>query len=308
LWRKKVSGTDWLYPVLLFAAITVPQVIIYAKSNIIDRYLIPAVMGCALLSVFVYGELKKNDVAVRLRLWRYIVLVGGGMLVGLCGLVVFHDAFRQGILDFTVRLQGERLQEMTSVSSVQYLSATIRTMGVTALLAGCVLLAGGYWRRKQAVTTLSQLYMVGLLLWLLLNGGLAFASHQRYAMRGVATENFLQTIIRHTATNDTILIVGNPVVEIEGATAGISTYLHKYGRGNLFICPVTRAEVEKAMTASLTDFYPQDIDAIADKDNIKAIALFPGLEALFAQSNPWFDAVLFHRYAFAGNYVVFTRK
>jgi hypothetical protein len=309
LWKKKITGKDWIYPVLLFLAITIPQLIIYAKSNIIDRYLIPATVGCAYFSIFIYGELKKNDRPIKVQIWKKISLAVGLIIMLLSCYIAFNETLRQQIVEFAIRLQGKQLQEMTSVSSMQYLSSTILTMDLTVLLGGCILFAWGCMKNRHHIIKLSQLYISGLLLFLLMSGGLAFASHQRYAMRGNATENFLNTIINHTVASDTVLIAGNPLVEIEGTTGGISVYLHKYDRHNLYICPVIRTDTEKELSSSLSDYYQhKDINAIAEKKNIKAIAIFPGLEHHFEQANPWFDAAVFNRHEFTGNYVVFIRK
>jgi hypothetical protein len=307
--NKRGDWKVWLFPTLFFLAITVPQIIIYSKSNIVDRYLIPAVIGCAYFSVFVFRELKKRDQSINEFLWKNISLLLGLFLLIFCSFVVFNKTFQQELIRFAVRMQGEVVQTMTSVSSLHYLQNTLVIIGITGLIASGVLLVMGFLRNHSFLRKLSQLYSSALLLILFLNGGLAFASCKRYAMRGFATENFLKTIINTTQPTDTLLIVGNPLVDMEGMGSGIGEYLQKHNRKNLRVCPVTRTPVEEEFIPFLLDFYRQkDLDTQTDKQSIKAIAVFPGSENLFENSMDWFDADLFNRYEFTGNYVVYVKQ
>ena len=307
--NKKIIQKEYLFPVLLFLSITIPQIIIYGKSNIVDRYLIPAVAGCAYFSVFIYREIKKQDKPVNVRLWKNISLILGTVISAVCCSVVFSNPFRQGIAQSAARLQGEVLQTMTSVAGLQYLTDSLTITGITGLIVGCALLLWGIMKNRRFVRNLSQLYAAGLLLALVMNAGLAFASCKRYAMRGFATENFLRTITSHSNADDAILIAGNPWVDMEGVTAGIYDYLHNQDRKNLFICPITNNPQEEEWISMARDFYHQkDIHTIENKEMIQIIAVFPGWETVFAKSNIWFDVNSFDRFEFTGNYVVYVRK
>lgn len=305
----KINFKNWLFPTLLFLAITLSQIIIYGKSNIIDRYLIPAVMACAYFSIFVYRELKQQDTSVNRVLWKNVGLVLGIGLSIFCSLVVFCKPLQEGIIRIAVQLQGEVIQTMTSVSSLQYLLSSLSIIGIFGLIIGVILVIYGLIRKKYSIHKLSQLYLIGLLLVLFMNGGLAFASCKRYAMRGFAIENFLQTIIDNSHAGDAILIAGNPYVDMEGVATGISTWLRKRERNNLFICPITNNPQEEKFISGLKDFYRQkDINIIENKEDIKVIAIFPSSEIVFENTNRWFDVNSFDRYEFTGNYVVFVRK
>ena len=307
--NKKILRNESLFPVLLFLAITIPQIIIYGKSNIIDRYLIPAVVGCAYFSVFIYRELKKQDKSVNELLWKNISLFLGVIVLVFCSMIVFSKSFQQGIVQFAVQLQGQAIQTMTSISGLQYLASSLSIIGITGLIIGCALLLYGIWRNNYSIHSLSRLYVIGLLLVLFMNGGLAFASCKRYAMRGFATENFLRTIINHSHSDDMILIAGNPLIDMEGVTTGIYRYLYKQNRKNLFICPITNNRQEGELVPWLTDFYHQkDIQAIENKKMIQAIAVFPDAETVFIKNNNWFEVNSFDRYEFTGDYVVYVRK
>ena len=307
--NKKTFLKENLFPVLLFLAITVPQIIIHSKSNIIDRYLIPAIIGCAYFSVFVYRELKKQDKPINELLWKNISLVLGIIISVFFSLIVFNKPFQQEIIRFAVQLQGQVIQTMTSVSGLQYLASSLSIIGITGLIIGCVLLLFGAWRNNYSLRNLSRLYVVGLLLVLFMNGGLAFASCKRYAMRGFAIEGFLKTIIDNSHADNVILVAGNPWVDMEGLTFGICAYLRKQNRTNLFFCPITENRRGEELIPYIKDFYHQkDIDTIKDKIMIQIVALFPGLENVFATNNDWFEINSFDRYEFTGNYVVYVQK
>jgi hypothetical protein len=305
----KINFKKWLFPTLLFLAITLPQIIIYGKSNIIDRYLIPAVMGCAYFSIFVYREIKQQDTSINTVLWKNVSLSLGIILSIFCSFVVFCKPLQEEIIRCVVQLQGEVIQTMTSVSSLQYLLSSLSIIGISGLIIGIILLIYGLTGKKYSIRKLSQLYLIGILLVLFMNGGLAFASCKRYAMRGFATENFLRTIIDNSHACDAILIAGNPYVDMEGVSIGISTYLKKWERNNLFICPITNNCQEEKFISGLRDFYHQkDINILENKEEIKVVAVFPGSETVFENANRWFDVNSFDRYEFTGNYVVFVRK
>ncbi|MDR0768882.1 MAG: hypothetical protein LBE71_03115 [Dysgonamonadaceae bacterium] len=305
--NSRINFKKWLFPILLFSAITFPQIIIYGKSNIIDRYLIPAIMGCAGFSIFVYRKTKQQDISVNTVLWKNASLFLGIVLSIFCGFLVFCKPLQEEIIQVARLLQGEVTQTMTSVSSMQYLLSSLSIIGIFGLITGIVLLI--YGLIKNSIRKLSQLCLAGILLVLFMNGGLAFASCKRYAMRGFATENFLKTIIDNSHACDAVLIVGNPYVDMEGISTGISTYLKKWDRNNLFICPITNSSQEEQFIPVLKDFYRQkDINTIENKDEIKVIAVFPGSETVFENTNRWFDVNSFHRYEFTGNYVVFVRN
>jgi hypothetical protein len=286
--RRRLYFDEWLYAFLLFAAITFPQIMLYAKSNIIDQYLIPGTLGCAFISIFTWRKLKQNDHFIDESFWRRIsIILGIIMLIFFA--FFFHPAGKEVFVDFAFRMQGGVLQQITSTSSLHYLLATISIIAATGLLCSLILLIYGCMkkRKKFAVQRVSQLYAAGLVFILLLDYGLAFASCKRYAMRGIATEKFIHTIIQGTKADDTILIAGSSYTDMEGVNAGLPVYLNKYNRRNLYICCP---------------------DSIPDKTIICAIAVFPGVEENFITSNPWFMASEFCRHEFQGNFVVYLRE
>jgi hypothetical protein len=308
--NKKIFREESLFPVLLFMAITVPQIIIYGKSNIIDRYLIPAITGCAYFSIYIYRELRKQDKSVNGLLWKNISLVSGIIITAFCGMIVFYKPLQEETVRYAVRLQGEVVQTITSISSLQYLTISLSIIGITGMIIGCVLLIWGIWRKKYSIHHLSKLYISGLLLIFFMNAGLAFASCRRYAMRGFAIESFLKTITDHSRAGDAILAAGDPRMDMEALASGFPVYLRDRNRTNLFFYPVAgHSQGEELVSGILRDSYDnRDINAIKDKETVQIVAIFPGMETSFVNGNDWFNVNSFDRYEFTGNYVVYVRK
>jgi hypothetical protein len=308
LWRMKTNINNWLYPLLLFLLITVPQIILYAPSGIVDRYLMPAMTGCAFFAIYVYRKLKIEDSILNGKFWKNIGIGLGVAAIMGCSLIVFDNSIQQKIVNFAFRIQGEEWQNMTAVSSLQYLLNTVSTIAITGILTGIILVSWGCRRKNHSILKISQLYVGVLCLILILECGLAFASCRRYAMRGYATEGFLHTVIDNSTPGDLILVTGCPTIETEGLTKGFVTYMHKYDRKNLFIYPLARGPKEELAATDMIRFYNnKTIDEISNKHDIRIIAIFSGQEELFKKRAIWFDMKQYSRYEFAGNYVVYTK-
>lgn len=308
--KQRVAGKNWLYPVLLLVFITIPQIVLYSKSNIIDRYLIPSVVGCAYFAIFIYREIQKNEQLINGRWWKNFSLLSGIVIIVVCSIFVSGKNIRLWLVDFAVQLQGNTLQSITAESSRQYLLSTVLTVSIVTLLLGICLCVWGFIKRKEHNMKISQLYLNGLVLVFLFNCGLAYASCQRYAMRGFATEDFLNAIIVNSAPDDVILVAGDPAVEQEGLAAGLPVYLKKQNRNNLWIFPVTGLEDDKDASLGLLQAYQfRNLETISNKQNIQVIAIFSGLEKDFIQKNTaWFNTAFYSRYEFKGNYVVYAKK
>jgi len=308
--NKKNFWKESLFPVLVLLAITGPQIIIYGKSNIIDRYLIPAILGCAWFSIYIYRELKNRDKPVNESLWKNIFAIAGVPVLIIGGMIVFLKPLQEEIVRYAVRLQGETLRTMTSVSGLQYLKSSLYVIGIACMIIGCALLIWGVRRKKYPVRNLSTLYTVGLLLVLFMNAGIAFASCKRYAMRGFATESFLKTIIDHSHADDAILVAGNPWKDMEAVSSGLPVYLNNRDRTNLFFYPVIdNSRGAELIPGILKDSYQnRDINAIKNKESVQIVAVFPGSETIFTNNNDWFKIDSFERNEFPGNYVVYVRK
>jgi hypothetical protein len=146
LWRTKTNLSSWIYPLLLFLFITVPQIVLYASSGIVDRYLIPAIAGCAFFAVYVSRRLKSEDKMINGLLWKNISLGLGLVMIMACTFIVFDNSMQQKVVNFAFYLQGQGWQKMTAVSSLQYLLSTVPTMAIAGILAGIIMVSWGMRR------------------------------------------------------------------------------------------------------------------------------------------------------------------
>jgi hypothetical protein len=298
-WRRTAS--EWVYPVLLFAAMTLPQIVLYAKSNIIDRYIIPASLGSAFLMIFTLRETRKENTRTASSFWKNLAVIAGLAVIGILSMLTFNEPFRKMVIDFAVSIQGRVLQGMTSESSRLYLEASL-TNNVALWIAGAALLIWGILRKWMKINTISELYAASLVIFLLFSSSIAFISHQRYTMRGHATEDFLHTIVNKSNTDTPILIAGNQMIDNEGLTVGISLWLNEHDRRNQYVCALGTD------TAQLLDFYKnRSVDMIEDKSRIEVIAIFPGMEKAFSDKCPWFDPADYDRHESLGNFIVYSR-
>ena len=305
---RKFEIQKWICPTLLFFVITLLQIVVYAKSGIIDRYLIPGIVGCAVIGVFTLQKLRENYNEINVKFWKNIFVALGIITLAVCAVIAFTPALQQKIVNAVFHIQGQSLQQMTSFASLQYLLKTISTVAFAGIVAGMLLVFFGLFTRKKIITKVSQLYGFGLYIVLILNLGLAFASCQRYTMRGFATENFLHTILDNTNENDAVLIVGNPLKDTEALSSGAPIWLHKYNRNNLYFFEVIQNEEEAKYIREQRRFYNNSNCESLDKLQFAAIGILAGSEKTFVERVAWFVPDDYSRTEFTGAFVVYTKK
>jgi hypothetical protein len=303
LLKKKEARAKLLYPITLFVTIVAPQVFLYAPGGIVDRYLVPATVGCALLTVIVGRKIKEYDTSLNSCVWKNIALIAGIVLVTICTPVIFQQEWQDYLVHAAFKLQGKGWQAMTAASSLQYLKISLPIMLITGVVAGITMIAWSLLQRKKLLKA-AQLYTGTLCIILLMEVGVAFASCKRYAIRGYATEGFLQTVMQHTKTNDIIVVAGSPdVAEGEGLGQGFKAYLNKYDRRNIYLL-----ELAGQNTPCLTYYDNKNARAIENKNNVQAFAIFSGQEKAFLQQAAWFEPDNYTKHSFTGDYIVYTRN
>lgn len=108
-WRMKARNEKvevlkaFIFPVALFLAILIPQVILYAKSGFFERYLVPAALAYALAIVYLFGQIKKGN-----------KIIWSGMLI-LTALFIMGDARStfSGAQDFAQ--EGRNIGNISSI-------------------------------------------------------------------------------------------------------------------------------------------------------------------------------------------------
>ncbi len=60
-WKKDLR--DFIFPlIILFLLVIIPQVLLYSKSLIFERYLLPGTLGCAIVIILLHNYIQKNKV------------------------------------------------------------------------------------------------------------------------------------------------------------------------------------------------------------------------------------------------------
>lgn len=84
IWKRKIKNErieilkKALYPTVLFFAILIPQVILYAKSGFFERYLVPAALAYAMAVIYLFGQIKKDNKVI----WVGMILLTLFFIVG----------------------------------------------------------------------------------------------------------------------------------------------------------------------------------------------------------------------------------
>ncbi|MBF0216084.1 MAG: hypothetical protein HQL30_03705 [Candidatus Omnitrophica bacterium] len=177
-------------------------------------------------------------------------------------------------------------------------------------------------RKDKRVTVFSKLVFFTLVFLMFIPRlGYGYFRVKYLADEGKQTNAFLKEIIRTAGVKDRILAVVDPVINCE-ASFTMPVYLSHYGQisgENLYYMFIftDRVFVDKAETRRLkeeakTRYTGRWLKDIKDPENIKTIAVFPGLEKDFLLgSEAWFNAGKYERKAFRypeGEFVVYSDR
>ncbi|MES2691517.1 MAG: hypothetical protein V4658_14000, partial [Bacteroidota bacterium] len=86
--KIRSGAKKWFYPLLLFSAIVFPQVIIYTKSGMLERYFLPAVLGYSMLLIHQVLILEKHPVNYLVNKTVAMLLSLVSSMVLACGLLL----------------------------------------------------------------------------------------------------------------------------------------------------------------------------------------------------------------------------
>lgn len=308
------SWKNWFYPSLLFAAIVLPQIVIYAKSGIFERYFLPAVTGYAVLVCHQLRLLHADQ--VRYRITKSIVFIG--IAACLCFVTIgsalyFSADLRSMIIGKMSGFSGDIIKSMNpDFVAAQRRSDSIKVAGAGLGILGIGMLLGIIWFTKRSGITTYRLYHAFggmLLLGILVNGISVYIWSAKFAKAGRITNDFLSEIIAHTETNDTLLVVADPWIQMEAASAGITTYLQYYGKQEqLYLYPAIVNETDQNTEAikAAAPFYNGVLQSTQVNQQFAGIAVFPGTEQVFLDaSGSWFKPDNYLRKELEGGYVFY---
>lgn len=309
--KKQFRPQKWIYPTLLVGAIILPQILIYAKSGIAERYFLPAVMGFAVLIIHQLVIIDKDPVHYSVNRKIAMVLSMLSTLVFAMGLLLaLSEGTRIFIIKTMYGFRGNVVQEMNplemviarSNANIQVMGAGIALIGLT-LVAGCIALIV----LKIKNFRFYHAFMIIVLLGVGINTVLTFGLARKFAKEGKTVNHFISSIIEHTKPDDAILVVADTWVHLEASTSGLPCYLKlKAGRNKLFGKPIsldTRNGAPEADSIFYTVY--QKTDAAT---TYPCIAFFPGTERLLLADSTQLNLALYNRNALDNGYVVYSLK
>lgn len=310
--KKQFRPKKWFYPALLLAAIVLPQILIYAKSGIAERYFLPAVTGFVILIIHQLVIIDKDPVHYFInKKVAMIVSLLSTMVLALGLMLAFSEGIRAFIIKTMYGFRGDVVQQMNPLEIVIARSSNnIRVMGWGIMLIGLALVAGCIVLIVLKVKTfrLYHAFMIVVLLSVGINLVSVFGLARKFAKEGEAVNGFIAGIVEHTGPNDAILVVADTWVHMEASCAGLPAYLNiKNGRNNLYGIPVSLDAQNPASQADNVFYrvYKKYTPSIP----YPCIAFFPGTEELLlADTSAHPDLSLYKKEALGNGYVVYSLK
>ena len=303
---------NFIPPAVLFLLIVTPQVVLYAKSGINGRYLLPSVIGYSYLLIYTYRYINNNlvygikDFSIKsnkiiskfvipvvfvfLFVFTEIILRVGYLLlffvfVGLIYFIIYKwrmFKLRKGAL-----IDSKSVKEEKDNKKIMPLLQSI----------------------KQSINKYSLKIILLLIIFIIiLNTGKIFNLASDFSSKDRNTNNLLQSIARSTEEEDVILITANPTGGLQYEPVhSIRIYLSlMLSRENLYVYPVSLGNEDVSEYFDM--FGASRMKNIENKDIISCVVLFPGIEETFlCKSKSWFKKSLFEKCIF-DNYVVYYKK
>jgi hypothetical protein len=312
LFRKKFNLKEWFYPALLFVCIVLPQIVVYAKSGIQERYFLPGVIGFVVLVMYQVKAFENDIVTYSFNKKIKGLLIIASSIILAFGLVLFlSENSRVTIIKTLFSFQGNTVQGMNPLSMVIARSSeNIKVVGLGITIIGVMMLvvfAAITAFLKIKTFRIYHVLMFLVLMSIAINIASTFAWANKFAREGRVVNSFLNGIINAANPNDTILIVANPVVNAEALLLGVPDYLNiKANRHRLKALPVLPNGADSTMInqqlfmSTYGNFAPQEF---------KCIALFPETESLFLENaGQWFDAKNYTRNELERRYTIYSAK
>lgn len=300
---KNKEIKELLPPVVLFGLVVLPQVILYMKSGIGERYLLPGVMGYYFLMIYFYRH-------IRLRIPPGFSCETGKCWPGLAAAFVAAVSLSLLILDIVISIEWPF--EILRYRGAILAAAAVLFLGVLVTLT----FISKFKKFFYAAVFNYKRILVLLLAALLLNLVFTAANAAHFAVEGRNINKWFQSIEQHSHETDHILIITDDVRYFEWSYA-LKTYLNlKMKRKNLYSSPVTgvlgpvkgrfweilnRDFLSRFPTFRLTDSRHRAL--------FKTVLIFPGLEKEFLKhSSNWFQPDRFERYVNPAGFVSYYHR
>ena len=300
--------------VLLLLSV-VPQALVYAKSGVSERYILPGAFGLAFMSVQMI-TLVGEKMKARRQSFSARSLAGWGAAAASVLIGAWMMSGPKLSITFTVP-NLEALSQFRKVPSMAFATAGFHkaSQQVIPWILLAIAAFSAYASRTAAVGRyLNQKTLLMLLAaWaVLFNLSISFDKGFLSALQGRTTNEWIASIEENTGRDDLIVVAGDPALNYEWALS-LKRYLNiKSGRTNLYFHPVMTSTSYNAFDSTLINSAGQlyggkGLDSIPDRSVIKAIVIFPGAEEKFLADSPWLDRSRYRRYVNEYNFAAYYR-
>jgi hypothetical protein len=203
LFRKKFNLKEWFYPALLFVCIVLPQIVVYAKSGIQERYFLPGVIGFVVLVMYQVKAFENDIVTYSFNKKIKGLLIIASSIILAFGLVLFlSENSRVTIIKTLFSFQGNTVQGMNPLSMVIARSSeNIKVVGLGITIIGVMMLvvfAAITAFLKIKTFRIYHVLMFLVLMSIAINIASTFAWANKFAREGRVVNSFLSGIINAT--------------------------------------------------------------------------------------------------------------
>lgn len=294
--RVKRFFGDFYYAIILSAMIIFPQIVIYARSGVHGRYILPLILGYSIFLLYIIRFLRRDDARYFIKLpdkglkiiYLSCSILGISLLIA--GLLFLYDGdIRLLLFSFLGRPNTKELM-------------FILKPGILGVASGIFIISIGWIIAKKSAGRLAVLNIVVSLAIasLIFKTMLTFAGAYEFAMQGKDINRLFKSVERHTKHDDVILLAADPGIIHNEAGWSIKVYLnHVLKRGNVYVYPVFVNNADNADEVARhyeRMFENKSLSSIENKSDIKYIIVFKELEQKFLNaSKEWLDSSNFKR-------------
>ena len=276
-----------ILPLMLFGAIILPQIVLYAKSGIFERYFLPAILGNVFLLVYLLKNLPGFNTDRKISWFKLVWFwLPGIVLLATTLAFALFDEFGQALLS--------KISALTGKSVTQHWLQELRELFIGISLVGAALLAIPVLLIKGRRSFSFAIWFF-LVLAILNSGKIAWSNARAFAEEGFATNQALSYLLNNIDKESRILIAGDPAYNYEWAFS-LKRYLNYHGGyRNLHVASYISGSHYTEFERSLIDGFKSGVegntlDNILDKEKIENIVVFREAEKAFVKgSKDWFN-------------------
>lgn len=272
--KVKTFLKEFYCPIILFILIAFPQFVIYARSGIFGRYIVPLILGYSIFLIYLIRFLQANSKKYFIKLPDknifFLLYIVAGLFIALAGIVFLYNQ-----------------KIMLAVS-----------FGIFIIYFSWIVS-----KKRDKKIAVANIILPLLFMTLFYKLMLTFAGAYEFALHGKYVDSLFRSVEKNTKQDDLILIVADPTFHNEGAYS-VKKYLNSVAkREKVYIKVILLNNYKDSENDNITKGYEElfngnTLASIIDKDNIRYIVIFSAIEQKFLPTaKDWFNSSNFNREA-----------